>query len=82
MSDIREFDVTDFSANPGKYRFFKTARINFPLDGFKLGQYVAVHCTVTRFNAFMQRDEPLFVVRDNHGQRRVLFGSALGSFVL
>jgi hypothetical protein len=82
MTDIREFNAADFAANPEKYRLFKTARINFPLDGFNLGQYVALHYTITRFNAFMKRDEPLFAVRDNHGQRRVLFGSALGSFVL
>jgi hypothetical protein len=65
-----------------KQEMYKTAQIAKPLDGFDVGQFVAVHYHATRFNAFTKQDEPIFIVRDNHGQRRYLFDSALSSFCL
>jgi hypothetical protein len=65
-----------------KEQMFKTAQIAKPLDGFNVGQFVAVHYHDTRFNAFTEQDEPIFIVRDNQGQRRYLFQAALTCFVL
>jgi hypothetical protein len=65
-----------------KQEMYKTAQIAKPLDGFDVGQFVAVHFSAVRYNAFNEQDEATYVVRDNHGQRRYLFGSALSSFCL
>ena len=65
-----------------KEQMFKTAQIAKPLDGFDVGQFVAVHYHTSRFNAFTKQVEPIYIVRDNHGQRRYLFDSALSRFCL
>ena len=65
-----------------KQQMFKTAQIAKPLDGFDVGQFVGVHYYDTKHNAFSRQDEAIYIVRDNHGQRRYLFESALTRFVL
>jgi len=65
-----------------KEQLFKTAQIAKPLDGFDVRQFVAVHYHATRFNAFTEQEEPIYIVRDNHGQRRYLFQMALTRFGL
>jgi len=82
MNTRHAFDYRDYTSAPAKYRIFKTASIAADLDGFERGQLVAVHWYADKINAANARTESVYIVRDNHGQRRYLFAAALGDFVL
>lgn len=82
---MRKFDYTDYTANPGKYRLFKTARIAthlFTNNGehdLHEGTFVGItyHCTAR--NQLYRRDEPLYRLS---GSNRIVYANVLCDFVL
>lgn len=85
---IRPYDHADFSANPGKYQLFKTARIAshvFTENGhadMPAGECVGVQYLLTAYNALRRRNEPVYAVKCGDTIRGSFYGSTLADFVL
>ena len=79
---MSKFDYADYTANPRKYRLFKTATLNYELihenGSTKPGQIVALEFLGDVWNQLYRRHEPLY--RLNTGD--TVFAGALGGFVL
>ena len=80
---MRNFDRSDFIANPKKYELFKTAEIavNFPTLDVKIGDVVAIEWFGNKPNAFW-RDAPLEPVYEVKGMTHYVYASGLRNFVL
>lgn len=76
------YNPDDFKTNPGKYKLFATARVNAAVDGFDVGQIVAIKHYWNIWNESSKRIEPTYDVTDKSGERRFLFAGALSDFVL
>jgi hypothetical protein len=75
-------EYSDYVANPGKYKLYKTARLAVDLPGtdYKKGQYVSVRHFDDRPNAVFIGSPvyPVYAVNEDV----YLFGNALENFVL
>lgn len=84
---MRRFDYLDFSANPGKYRLFATARIAghlFTENGesdAEAGTYVSLQYLNTVRNQMFRREEPIYMATAK-GKEWTLYASALADFCL
>lgn len=82
------FDHSDFLANPGKYQFFKTAKLSshvFTQNGehdLEAGQYVAIKHIRNAWNGLRHRVEPVYSITANGSVWGVMFASNLSEFVL
>jgi hypothetical protein len=84
---MQRFNYADFSANPGKYRQFSTARLAGNLftegganDG-KAGTVVSLQYLNTVRNQMFRREEPIYLASAN-GQEWAVYASALADFCL